>query len=253
MAYHNCAPYEPNVVFDYGDRYHRWASYCGSHLLLKPEQVTAEGLKRERLLSDCPKCAAAIGKAKLAQYGERVRLEKREPEHSWYRSNYAIFIDGVERGLIVCESGWGKGWGLCAMPNSGGYRERVSSGKPNRWEARNFGDDRTFWPIHYAARDAMACAAVKAAEAGFMPTVAESMAQAEQRKAEKAEREAEAERSRLARAAERERQEEVRQTDVALARAALEALRGRPDLTNAEATGLASLAILAGLETRESN
>jgi len=108
-----------------------------------------------------------------------------------------------------------------------------------------------FWPIHFASRDAMACAAIryfdKFGPAG-LPTVEEALAAEERRKEERAQEEAEREERRKAAALAREarEKEEAERRDVA--RMALNDLETRIDLTNVERAGLAAIRKLLSME-----
>lgn len=65
---------------------------------------------RKRLAS-CPKCSAAIGKAKLAKL-PMVELVKRDtPANPYARSSYDVMIGGELRGYVSCSVGWGDALG----------------------------------------------------------------------------------------------------------------------------------------------
>lgn len=225
--------------------YRRGLTWCGDKKLFT-ERERAESLR----LVTCPKCAAAIGAHKLAQMGGRVVLERMAEPLSYDRSSYRLLIDGTHRGWIGTESGWGKGWSLYALPGEyDSWRgfQNVSGERPQRyhatgWAARD--ESHLFWPVHYAARDAMACAAIAALEAGKLPTEEEREAAKLERARRKAEQEAEAAERAKERQAERERQEAIRDERVETWRAGLESLEARADLTNLERAGLEALKLL---------
>lgn len=225
--------------------YRRGLTWCGDKRLFT-ERERGESLR----LVTCPKCAAAIGAHKLAQLGGRVELERMEEPLSYHRSSYVLRIDGTHRGWIGTESGWGKGWSLYALPGEyDSYRgyQNLSGERPQRhsatgWAARN--ESHTFWPIHYAARDAMACAALAALDAGQLPTLEEREAAKVERAQRKAEQEAEAAERAKERQAERERLEAIRAERVETWRAALESLDARGDLSNLERAGLEAIKAL---------
>lgn len=240
------APNHINMVFDdNGGR--RAGSFCGLPLWLKLEETNPESVERRRMITDCPKCAAQWGKAELAKLGERVRLEKREPWAGFIRSNYAVIVDGVERGLIVNEYGFGKGFELRAMPQTADseYWPNVSGERIATYQAEfkrpNPVADYDFWPVHFAAREAMAIAAFHLALKGGLPTTAEAVEKAAKRAEARAAREASEE-------AEREARRAARLERDGKAKAALASLRSRADISTAEREGLDILAAAYGLE-----
>ncbi len=234
--------------------------WCGDTSLIgmaeTPERAT---------LADCPKCAAALGAAKLASIratGLAVELEpiaelKECKDYSlrYARSAYRLMIAGELRGYIIAEAGFGKGWRLrtvagalaFARHSEGETGDCLSGDRPSRY---GYGRDADahFAPIHFAARDAMAVAAVRAFERGELPTPAEQEARAAERKARQAAEAAERDAARAANEARRERERLALLEDKATARNALEELRKRSDLTNLELAGLAILERLAGVE-----
>lgn len=221
--------------------YRRGEAYCGDLGLFSDRES-----KADIRASDCPKCAAIWGNEQLVELGGRVALERMEKPLSYCRSSYRLMIDGVHRGYVSCESGWGKGWELRGIgeswnPNKSGKRVSASAAR------YDLSADATFWPIHFAAKEAMAVAGYQAFLDGDLPTLVEQELAAEEAKAARAERERQAEESRLAREVERQRQEQERQERIALARDALESIK-RHDLSNLETAGLAALAALAGVE-----
>lgn len=244
------------------DRYRQGWTWCGDVKLFS-EADRAEPVK----LADCPKCAQAMGAEKLKRLGGRVTLEKLDKPFSYDRSTYRLLIDGTHRGYVCTESGWGKGWSLRQLAENEGedetrgycYRRNVSGDRPNRWDAQRqaeaeakpeFRDShrRTFWPVHFAARDAMAAAAFALHEKGGLPTVAEMAAQKEAERVRRAAEEAEREAYRAEAAKRREAAEAERLERMEAARAGLEALSGRADLSNVEGAGLAAIRALLGLE-----
>jgi hypothetical protein len=243
------------------DRYRQGWTWCGDVKLFS-EADRAEPVK----LADCPKCAQALGKAKLAKSG-RVTLEQLDKPHSYDRSTYRVLIDGTHRGYVGTESGWGKGWYLRQLAENEGedetrgycYRRNVSGDRPSRWDAQRqaeaeakpeFRDHhrRIFWPVHFAARDAMAAAALALHEKGGLPTVAEMAAHKEAERVRRAAEEAEREANRAEAAKRRAREAEIMEERRAAAVAGLEALSGRADLSNVELAGVAAIRALLGLE-----
>lgn len=207
--------------------------------------------ERERALSpklaSCPKCSAAIGKAKMAAL-PRLELVRREsPINGYQRSTYDVMIDGALRGYVSISNGWGEHWNLYRLK---GPEERfshydngpmISGSRLDSWQARaalERGESFSFWPVHHASKEAMAVAAWHAFERGHLPTVADMEAARAERLAREAEREAESKAAAAKRAAEREREAELRLERVELWRAALESLGERGDLTNVELAGL---------------
>jgi hypothetical protein len=242
------------------DRYRQGWTWCGDVKLFS-EADRAEPVK----LADCPKCAQALGKAKLAKAG-RVVLEQLEKPHSYDRSTYRVLIDGVHRGWIGTESGWGKGWYLRQLAENEGtdesrgycYRRNVSGDRPSRYDAQRqaeaeakpeFRDHhrRIFWPVHFAARDAMAAAALALHETGGLPTVAEMAERKEAERVRRVAEEAERAAMREEAAKRRAREEEEREERRTAAREALASLEGRPDLTNLELAGLAAIRTLLNM------
>lgn len=233
-----------------GDSDYRYAlTWCGDKKL-STERERGESLR----LVTCPKCAAAIGKAKLAKLGGRVELERDEKPLSYHRSSYRLLVDGAHRGWIACESGWGKGWHLYGLNGPGEYgdfKRLVYDGrygnKPTRWNASDAlktGKELDAWPVHFAARDAMAALAVAMVDAGKLPTAQELEEREERRKVERAAQEAESARLAEERRVEREAREALRLERLELWREALASLDGRADLTNLERAGLEAVKLL---------
>lgn len=230
------------------ERYRKVVTWCGDSPLMN-ERDRAASLK----LATCPKCAAAIGKAKLAQLGGRVALERMEKPPGYWRSGYVVSIDGVPRGLIGVANGWGERWRLHRLPKPdawNGTGAGVAVDPPQRYDAERWPVEGEHaaryvaWPVHHAAKEAMACVALTFCERGELPTLVESEAAEEalrvQRVADNAERERSREASRLA-SIEREN---VRLERLAIWRDALASLDGRPDLTNMERAGLEAIKLL---------
>lgn len=255
-----------------GSGYWHGETLCGERgggLSGKPgEAGLAAFVQAHNLSSTCPKCAKLYGAAKLAKLAGRVRIEQRhatteerqtrgykvdgdyEPFRSWWR----VFIDGIERASIVNERGFGTLWEIRQLKREGrsyGWTGRevgtVQSSRHNRGESEGVS------PIHRASKESAAAACLALYEAGLLPTAAE-MAEAEQRKkADEIEREAERERNAAERARERNREEAERAERLAEAREALATMAARPDLTNLELAGIASIRKLLGItEAKES-
>lgn len=206
---------------------------------------------------DCPKCAAAIGKAHLAsRYAGRVELKRPadldevgSPWRSTYgkvwKGAYEFHLDGVHRGYIVVDNGWGTAWELRSLNPYGDSEEKpwgyIVSSSPRKWNPDSGG---IFARVHSAARDAMACAAVKAVEAGLLPTRAEYEAQRLANKEREAKEEVERAALRVERDARLAREEGIRQERLEAWRLALCELEARPDLTNLERAGLEAIKLL---------
>jgi hypothetical protein len=246
-------------------RYSLGLSWCGERASLggtlwTAEEMTPEAAKR----ADCPKCAAAMGAAKLAgAYAGRVKLVALSEEERkacddysvrYAKSVYEFHLDGTLRGYIIAAAGFGKGWSLHRVAGEldfarvDGTRlvgDRISGDRPTRYGTRQqIGE---LWPIHYAARDAMAAVAVRLAEAGDLPTPAEQAERKAASDAKRAEEAAQRERDRAAAQRAREAREQDRAERMTEARQGLASLLQRSDLTNAERAGVVSAAALLGL------
>lgn len=234
-----------------GEDYLRGVTHCGSTSYFRAkEREAGAGLR-----ASCPKCAAAAGKAKLASLGGRVTLSP-APENvaSRFKSAYLVTIDGEPRGYVVAERGFGKGWELRRLPTARDLRfrtfgEEVGEGRPhNSWDMDQVPPERPLQPLHYSARDAMACGALRACEAGLLPTAAEHEAQ----EAEALARREAAERQRAAEAEESARLRAAREAEAAerraTAREGLAELGKRADLTNLELAGIAAALTIIGSE-----
>lgn len=234
------------------DGYLRGLTHCGSTSYFMPkERKPGAGLR-----ASCPKCAAAAGKAKLATLGGRVRLEP-APENvaRSYKSAWTVLIDGEARGYIVAEAGFGKGWDLMSMPTAtdlrGGWRYHGNSAtprRPNLYNADNVPPEQPIQPLHYGARDAMACGALRAYEAGLLPTAAEREAQEAEAQARRQAAELERERQREQDEKERTQRRAEAAERRATARDAMAELAARPDLTNLELAGIAAVLAIIGEE-----
>lgn len=203
-----------------------------------------------RRMADCPKCAAAIGKARLAQIAGRVKVEAAEvPTTSWgkkYRSLNKVIIDGVHVGWIVMQNGWGNPWTLhqLSRDDERDFGSQISV-EPSAYSTP--GKDNIFQRVHSASRDMMASAALRAYDQGDLPTV-ERMKQAdEERRQRLAEEARQREIDREAARVERERKDGLRSERKQLALDGLKTAMLRSDLTNLEAAGLqAALDIIEG-------
>jgi hypothetical protein len=239
-----------------------WCKDRADGSLFTADEMTAEA----RLDADCPKCSAAMGKAMLAKYGDRVRVvpieaHKESEDYSirYSRSAYEFHLDGVLRGYIIAEAGFGKGWRLCRVAGALDFAktddrvtgDSISGRKPERYGSHKPGAGAPFRIVHFASRDAMACAAVKAAERGDLPTVAEQAERKAAGDAKRAEEAAQRERDRAAAAQRREEAERVRAERMTEAREGLASLWRRDDLTNLERAGVASAAGLLGFTLAE--
>lgn len=213
-------------------------------------------------LATCLKCAQAIGKAKLAKLAPRLRLEKRETPLSYDKSTYDLFIDGTLRAHVAIPSGWGEKWYLAMVGDpekdkrqgwtSGRHGGKVSGSIVDYFTAQHWKlDDEShlFWPVHFASRDAMACAALaywdRFGVVG-LPTLEEARAAEQARQEQRAEEEKERQAARERATVEREKRESLRLERVETAKAGLESLAKRGDLSNVEAAGLAAIEALLG-------
>lgn len=206
-------------------------------------------------IATCLKCAQAIGKAKLAQIANRVRIEKRETPLGYDKSTYDVHIDGTLRAHVGIANGWGEKWYLAKVGDpadsvhwtNGRHGGVVSGSVVDYFGHERLSPETIFWPVHFAARDAMACAALTYWERygiGGLPTVEEARAAKAERKererVEALEREAARETARK----ERERLEGIRLERVATWREALASLDARADLSNLERAGLEAIKLL---------
>lgn len=221
--------------------FRRVVTWCGDKAYMSHSDRAAS----LRLVT-CPKCSAAIGKARLAKIGRGVRLERMAEPLLYDRSSYALWIDDVHRGTVTIANGWGKQWALHTLSDEMyGARGRCISGEaPDRWRAKSALDRNEaldFWPVHYGSKEAMAVAAVAMCDAGKLPTADETIARKAAR--DEAERIASIERAdmRAQQAKENERLEleRIERRDVWLE--ALASLEARSDLTNLERAGLEAI------------
>lgn len=208
-----------------------------------------------RRTTDCPKCAGAIGKLRMTQIADRVRLEAAEDDllkgtyGRKYRGLYRVFIDGVHRAWIVMQNGWGNPWELHELTDRDEawrpYGSLVSDmpGKHSRCDV-----DRTFQRVHFYSKEMMASAALRLREKDprNLPTIPEIQARREadrqQRQQEEAER---AENRRLA-GIEADRKAALRAERKALALEGLDEI-AKGELTNMERAALeAALDIING-------
>lgn len=224
-------------------------TWCGEDYGLSASLSNmAEGedpLAYSRRSTDCPKCAAAIGKARMAQIGDRVRLEAATGDEingshgRKYRGLYRLFIDGTHRGWVVMQNGWGNPWELHELTDrlEDGWRIYGAgvAAMPDRYSKTDA--DRTFQMVHFYSKDMMASAALRHHERVGLPTVEEM---AHRKAAERARREAEeAERAEARRVAEieRDRKTALRNERKELALDWLNAVLAQPDLTNVQRAG----------------
>lgn len=206
-------------------------------------------------IATCLKCAQAIGKAGLKQRAARLRLERRETPLGYDKSTYDVWIDGTLRAHVGIANGWGEKWYLAKVGDpadsihwtNGRHGGQVSGSVVDYFGHERIAADSIFWPIHFAARDAMACAALAYWErygVQGLPTVEE----AQQAKADRKERERleaiEREAARAVATKEREEREALRLERLELWREALASLDGRADLTNLERAGLEAVKLL---------
>lgn len=235
---------------EYPSSYVHGLAYCGERSLVKPEHAD------RHKIATCPKCAAVIGKRYLkAKYGDRVRLEP-APEKiaDRFKSAYAFHLDGELRGYIAIPRGFAEYWRLYRLLSTreeiGDYHRhgrQVSTDRPrSSWDAEKVDPASIFQPLHCGARDAMACAAVKAVEAGLLPTKEEADAQEIAAKAEEARLKTEREEARERFAKESERLAEERRERRDTARQGLEEIAKRGDLSNLELAGLQAALTIIG-------
>lgn len=211
-------------------------------------------------LATCLKCAQAIGKHKLAKLASGLCLERREAPLGYDKSTYDVYIDGTLRAHVGIANGWGKKWYLAkvGLPaaqlhwTNGRHGGVVSGSVADYFQAQHWKDDPVFWPIHFAARDAMAAAALRYFErygiAG-LPTAEEALAAEAKRKEDQAAEAVAREEAQRVRAIERERRETEEQERRTTARDALASLERRIDLSNLELAGLAAVRTLLKMES----
>lgn len=218
----------------------------------------SEGKPSLRLrLASCPKCSAAIAKAKLARMPDIQIVRSETPANPYCRSSYDVMIKGELRGYITCDSGWGASWNLYELGEQRSHYvanyltgKRVSGERIDYYDWKlQSGDNerRVFWPVHWASKEGMAVAAYAAWQRGMLPTLAE------QAEAERVRRE-EAEAAKVERAAAQARYEAKRIEDRRVRDERLEAWRlayidlaARPDLSNLERAGIeAAQALIFG-------
>lgn len=259
---HQCAMRE--LAADQGSfasdsTYRYGVTWCGDRQLFSESDRA-----RDAADTNCPKCAAALGKANLAKLnagGARIELERIADLKGcaayslrYARSAYRFKVAGELRGFIIAEAGFGKGWslrmvaGALAFASSSDGREcgdSLTGDKPDRW--RKLGEGASFRMVHYCALEAMAVAAWRAYQRGELPTPAEQEERAAARKAKAQAEAAEREAARAQREREREAERLATLEAKATARHALEELRKRADLSNLELAGLAALERLAAL------
>lgn len=206
-------------------------------------------------IATCLKCAQAIGKRGLAQNASRLRLEKRESPLAYDKSTYDVYIDGTLRAHVGIANGWGEKWYLAKLGDpdaqihwtNGRHGGTVSGSVVDYFGHERISPDAVFWPVHFASRDAMACAALRYWDkhgAQGLPTEQErKQIEAERREREKQEH-AEREKARQAAAVEREKREGERQERLNTWREALASLDARGDLTNLERAGIEAIKLL---------
>lgn len=222
--------------------------HAGSSLSGKPEDEDPLAFARRN--ADCPKCSAAIGKARLKQLNGRVKVEPMEiPSNSWgkkYKSCHRLLIDNELVGHIIMDNGWGTVWELRELTSDAGRDfGAMLSNTPSRFS--RVPRDSDFQPIHCRSKEMMASAGFRLREKGQLLTLAEQEVRAEavrvQREADNAEREAaRAEATRLREARE---QRELERRELALDW--LLWYVELPDLTNSQRAGAqATLDILQG-------
>lgn len=209
-------------------------------------------------LATCLKCAQAIGKAKLGQLSARLRLEKRDVPLGYDRATYDLWIDGTLRAHVGIANGWGEKWYLAKATDgdtsywtNGRHGGQVSGSVVDHFNALSWGEETkaraVFWPVHFAARDAMACAALAYWErhgVQGLPTHEESKALEAERKARDAQEAEAREVARAAARAEAERREAERLERMATARLGLEAWQAREGLSNVELAAIEALRAL---------
>lgn len=206
-SHHTCAVRHPDERGTAGP--HIWGmSWCGKpHALssISGKPADEDPLSYARRMADCPKCSAAIGKARLKQLGGRVKVEPIEiPTGSWgkkYKSCHQVLIDDVLVGHIIMDNGWGTVWELRELTaDTGRDFGAMVSHNPGRFSQTN--PNSPFQRIHCRSKEMMASAAFRLREQGELLTLEEQAVRREaarvQREADEAERKiAQAEATRL--------------------------------------------------------
>jgi hypothetical protein len=191
-----------------------------------------------------------------------LRLEPREQPLGYDKSTYDVFIDDVLRAHVGIANGWGEKWYLAKVGDpdearhwtNGRHGGRVSGSVIDYFEANawlngshNAPESIIFWPVHYTARDAMACAALaywdKYGVQG-LPTVEEAKAAKEAKREADAQEAKEREARRIEREKERDLEDKARAERRTTWGAALAELEARGDLTNLERAGLQAIKAL---------
>lgn len=241
---HTCAVRHPDKETN-SNGYLWGMSWCGkrahSSMFGKPEDE--DELAFARRMADCPKCSAAIGKARLKQLGGRVVVEQMEiPSNSWgkkYKSCHRLIIDGELVGHIIMDNGGGTAWELRELTadDGRGFGAKVSDtpGWFNRVDA-----NRTFQPIHCRSKEMMASAGFRLREKGELLTLAEQEVRREKVRKERAEADAqrEIERAEAQRVREAREQRELERRELALDW--LNAFLAESHLTNNQRAGAQS-------------
>lgn len=249
---HSCAVRYPDELGTAGP--HIWGvSWCGKpHALssISSKPADEDPLAYARRMADCPKCSAAIGKARLKQLGGRVKVEPIEiPSNSWgkkYKSCHQVLIDDVLVGHIVMDNGWGTVWELRELTADDGrdFGARVSHA-PGRFSYVKA--ESPFQPIHCRSKEMMASAAFRLREQGELLTLDE---QAVRREAARVQREADEAERKIAQAEAARVREAREQRALERRELALDWLLWYvelPDLTNSQRAGSqAALDILQG-------
>ncbi|WLJ71157.1 hypothetical protein [Sphingomonas phage Carli] len=207
-----------------------------------------------RRMTDCPGCSAAIGKARLRQIADRVKVEASPiPTTSWgksYRSLNKVIIDGEHVGWIVMQNGWGNPWTLHQLTPDPerAYGQQISM-EPSRHSETTH--ESPFQRVHAASRDMMASAALRCFDAGDLPTLERMAEQREARRVKAAEEARQREIDKAAWAVERERKDGLRAERKELALDWINAVLEMPDLTNSQRAGAqAALDIITGKDVQ---
>lgn len=228
-------------------------SWCGKPCASRSLTNMEEGedpLAFSRRTANCTECSKAMGKLRLAQISDRVKLEKAElrtygdGKSTAYRSAWHVVIDGQRVADLTLPHGFGNPWQLHEMrdpdaDNGSLYQQfgRCLTGERPRSFTRHPAD-RTFQPIHYESRDMMASAALKAFDNDEIRTPEQRRAIAEERRkqqeAEEAQRKIDREerKRQFAIVAEREKNRKT------LALDGIAAVLERTDLSNLERAGV---------------
>lgn len=209
-----------------------------------------------RRMADCPGCSAAIGKARLAQLAGRVTLEKVEVPKgrygSYYRTAWAISIDGELIAHAVMQNGWGNPWELkdlrMEVDEEHQFGSTVSHMPSRSYPAK---PEDVCQPVHFSSKEMMAALAFRCREKGELLFTREERRafgakERERRAAEEAERAA----NKIKYEAERQRKEGLRAERKQLALDGIQIALGRA-LTNSEIAGLqAALDIINGKDVQ---